>query len=65
MTLKHFIKTFKKNVSFRKKVLLFGGLGVLVLVGGVIAANSDSMFASVLNLNQQAQQRKLNFSQKP
>ncbi len=64
MTFKHFIKKFKKDFSFRKKFLLFGGLGIVVLFGAIIATTSDSMFSSVLNLSQIAQQRKINFSQK-
>ena len=62
MTLKKFIKKIKRDFSFRKKVLFFGWLGILVFVGGIIAMNSDSMFASILNLSQIAQQRKANFS---
>lgn len=64
MTFKHFIKKFKKNFSFRKKVLLFGGLSIIIIFGAIIVTTSDSMFSSVLNLSQIAQQRKINFSQK-
>jgi hypothetical protein len=64
MTFKHFIKRFKKNFSFRKKVLLFGGLSIIIIFGAIIVTTSDSMFSSVLNLSQIAQQRKINFSQK-
>lgn len=64
MIFKRFIKHIKKNFSFRKKVIVFGGLGILIFFGGIIATNSDSMFSSVLNLSKIAQQRKLDFSQK-
>lgn len=64
MILKHFIKHVKKNFFLKKKLIIFGGLGILILVGGIIVANSDSMFSSVLNLTKIAQQRKLDFSEK-
>lgn len=63
MQFKHFIKRLRTDTSFKKKII-FGGLWIIVLLGAIITITSDSIFASVLNLNQIAQTRKNNLTAK-